>query len=99
MSDFVAELLHRISDARQALQRAQAAGETHAERVYSGELDSLYHLAKENGIPPPDTPPTTAHPTEQDCPRPDTMGKMRKRSPCVSRSPTTYPAKTPRRTP
>ena len=67
MSDFAAELLHRISNARQALQRAQAAGETYAERVYSGELDSLYHLAKENGIPvTPDTPPTTAPPTEQD---------------------------------
>jgi hypothetical protein len=64
MSDFAHELLRRISNARQALQRAQAAGETYAERVYAGELDSLYHLANEHGIPvPTDAPPTTAPPS------------------------------------
>lgn len=56
MSDFADELLHRISDARKALRLAREAREFYAARVYTGELDSLYRLANDNGIPiPPDS--------------------------------------------
>ena len=48
MSEFAAELIRRINDAREALQLAQAAGEYDAEQVYTGELDSLYRLAEQN---------------------------------------------------
>jgi hypothetical protein len=51
MSEFAAELIRRINDAREALQLAQAAGEYDAEQVYTGELDSLYRLAEQNNIP------------------------------------------------
>lgn len=50
MHVFADELLHRITDARQALRTAQEDGDLDAERVYAGELDSLVHLARENGI-------------------------------------------------
>ena len=50
MNGFADELLRRITDARQALQTAQKDGDLDAERIYAGELDSLLHLARENGI-------------------------------------------------
>lgn len=50
MNAFADELLRRITDARQALHTAQDDGDLDAERVYAGELDSLLHLARENGI-------------------------------------------------
>jgi len=50
MTEFAAELHRRITDARHALQTAHAAGDLDAERVYAGELDSLLHLAHENGV-------------------------------------------------
>jgi len=50
MTEFAAELHRRINDARQAFQAAQTAGDLDAERIYAGELDSLLHLAHENGI-------------------------------------------------
>jgi hypothetical protein len=50
MNTFADELLHRITDARQALDAARQDGDLDAERVYAGELDSLLHLAQENGI-------------------------------------------------
>jgi hypothetical protein len=56
MTEFAAELHRRITDARQALHAAQTTGDLDAERVHAGELDSLLHLARENGIDvPPDT--------------------------------------------
>lgn len=53
MSEFAAELIRRINDARQKLQQAQAAEEYDAEQVYAGELDSLYRLADQHNIPIP----------------------------------------------
>lgn len=53
MSSFADELLHRISDARQALSSAQQAGDLDSERVYAGELDSLLRMAMENGVTVP----------------------------------------------
>ena len=53
MTEFATELHRRIADARQALQTAHTAGDLDAERVYAGELDSLLHLAHENGIDVP----------------------------------------------
>ena len=50
MNAFADELLRRITDACQALHAAQEGGDLDAERVYAGELDSLLHLARENGI-------------------------------------------------
>ena len=50
MNAFADELLRRITDARQALHAAQADGDLDAERIYAGELDSLLHLARENGV-------------------------------------------------
>jgi hypothetical protein len=50
MNEFADELHRRITDARQALRTAREAGDLDAERVYAGELDSLLHLARENGI-------------------------------------------------
>lgn len=53
---FTDELLQRIFDARQALVRAQLAADGYSARVYSGELDSLYRLARENDVPVPPEP-------------------------------------------
>lgn len=50
MNAFADELLSRITDARQALRTAREDSDLDAERVYAGELDSLLHLARENGI-------------------------------------------------
>ena len=50
MNAFADELLRRITAAHQALQTAREDGDLDAERVYAGELDSLLHLARENGI-------------------------------------------------
>jgi hypothetical protein len=50
MNAFADQLLRRISDAGQALETAQGDGDLDAERIYAGELDSLLHLARENGI-------------------------------------------------
>ena len=50
MNAFADELLRRITDARQALHDAHEDGDLDAERVYAGELDSLLHLARENGV-------------------------------------------------
>lgn len=67
VSDFADELLHRISNAREALLLARETGEFYAARIYSGELDSLYRLANENGIaiPPQNSAPAEPVPTEQ----------------------------------
>ncbi|TDW77087.1 hypothetical protein [Kribbella pratensis] len=57
MDTFSAELRQRIAAARHALRAAQRDGDLDAERVYSGELDSLLHLARENDVTvPPDQP-------------------------------------------
>ena len=61
MTEFAAELQLRIADARRALRAAQTAGELDAERIYAGELDSLLHLARENGVEP--SPQMPHHPT------------------------------------
>ena len=50
MDTFTEELRHRIAAARRELRTAQQTGDLDAERVYSGELDSLLRLALENGI-------------------------------------------------
>ncbi|TDO58839.1 hypothetical protein EV651_109114 [Kribbella sp. VKM Ac-2571] len=57
MDTFAAELHQRITSAREQLHAAQDAGDLDAERIYSGELDSLLRQALENGItvPPEDT--------------------------------------------
>lgn len=57
MTEFAAELNRRITSARESLRAAQAADDLDAERVYAGELDSLLHLATENGV---DVQPDTA---------------------------------------
>lgn len=57
MDTFSAELRQRITSARHALRTARQDGDLDAERVYSGELDSLLRLALENGVTiPPDRP-------------------------------------------
>ncbi|GAA1722541.1 hypothetical protein GCM10009745_84560 [Kribbella yunnanensis] len=53
METFTAELQQRITAARHALRTAHEAGDLDAERIYSGELDSLLRLAMENGVPVP----------------------------------------------
>lgn len=50
MDTFSEELRRRIVTARTELRLAQEAGDLDAERVYSGELDSLLRLAMENGV-------------------------------------------------
>ena len=50
MDTFTEELRQRFISAREQLRAAQVAGDLYAERVYSGELDSLLHQALENGI-------------------------------------------------
>ena len=50
MDTFTEELRRRIDSARRKLRAAQETGDLDAERVYSGELDSLLRLALENGI-------------------------------------------------
>jgi hypothetical protein len=57
MDTFTEELRRRVASARQELRAAQENGDLDAERVFSGELDSLLRLAMENGIviPPDDT--------------------------------------------
>jgi hypothetical protein len=50
MNAFADELLRRITAARQTLRTAQEDGDLDAERIYAGELDSLLHLARENGV-------------------------------------------------
>ncbi|MER7245612.1 hypothetical protein [Kribbella sp. NPDC000426] len=56
MDTFSAELRQRIAAARHALRAARADGDLDAERVYSGELDSLLRLAMEHGVTVPDHP-------------------------------------------
>jgi hypothetical protein len=53
MDTFTAELHQRIASAREQLRVAQETGDLDAERVYSGELDSLLRQALENGITVP----------------------------------------------
>ena len=53
MDTFTAELHQRITSARDQLRVAQDTGDLDAERVYSGELDSLLRQALENGIAVP----------------------------------------------
>ncbi|TCC07883.1 hypothetical protein [Kribbella soli] len=53
MDTFAAELHQRITSAREHLRAAQDTGDLDAERIYSGELDSLIHQALENGITVP----------------------------------------------
>lgn len=53
MSGFVDELERRITAARAALRLAQEAGELYAAHTYTGELDSLYRLANDHGVPIP----------------------------------------------
>ena len=60
MNAFADELLRRITDARQALHTARGEADLDAERVYAGELDSLLHLARENGVPLDADQPTEA---------------------------------------
>lgn len=56
MDTFTEELRRRITSAREQLRAAEETGDLDAERVYSGELDSLLRLALENGITiPPET--------------------------------------------
>ncbi|WP_344215310.1 hypothetical protein [Kribbella sancticallisti] len=50
MTEFAIELNRRITAAREFLRAAQAAEDLDAERVYAGELDSLFHIAVENGV-------------------------------------------------
>jgi hypothetical protein len=50
MDTFSAELRQRIASARHALRSARRDGDLDAERIYSGELDSLLRLALENGV-------------------------------------------------
>jgi hypothetical protein len=57
MTEFAAELHHRIDAAREAVRAAQAAGDLDDERVHTGELDSLLRIAAENGV---DVPPDVA---------------------------------------
>ena len=53
MDAFSEELRQRIVAARRELRTAQDTGDLDAERVYSGELDSLLRLALENGVTVP----------------------------------------------
>ncbi|MEU4294049.1 hypothetical protein AB0E63_38010 [Kribbella sp. NPDC026596] len=53
MDAFTEELRQRITAARRELRAAQETGDLDAERVYSGELDSLLRLALENGVTVP----------------------------------------------
>ena len=53
MDTFTAELHQRITSARERLRAAQDTGDLDAERIYSGELDSLLRQALENGITVP----------------------------------------------
>jgi hypothetical protein len=53
MDAFTEELRQRIVAARRELRTARDAGDLDAERVYSGELDSLLRLAMENGVTVP----------------------------------------------
>ena len=53
MDAFTEELRQRIAAARRELRAAQETGDLDAERVYSGELDSLLRLALENGVTVP----------------------------------------------
>ncbi|TDW92268.1 hypothetical protein [Kribbella sp. VKM Ac-2566] len=53
MDTFTAELHQRITSAREQLHAAQDTGDLDAERIYSGELDSLLRQALENGITVP----------------------------------------------
>jgi hypothetical protein len=53
MDTFAEELLQRITAARAHLHAAQETADLDAERIYSGELDSLLRLALENGITVP----------------------------------------------
>jgi hypothetical protein len=57
MDAFTEELRQRIVVARRELRAAQEAGDLDAERVYSGELESLLRLALENGVTVPADPP------------------------------------------
>ncbi|WP_329000831.1 hypothetical protein OHA18_41170 [Kribbella sp. NBC_00709] len=57
MDTFSAELRQRITSARHALRTAQADGDLDAERVYSGELESLLRQALDNGVTVPADPP------------------------------------------
>jgi hypothetical protein len=50
MDTFTEELRQRITAAREQLRTAQDAGDLDAERIYSGELDSLLRLALDNDI-------------------------------------------------
>ncbi|MFG1912505.1 hypothetical protein [Kribbella sp. NPDC048928] len=61
MDTFTAELRRRITSAREQLRAAEETGDLDAERVYSGELDSLLRLALDNGITIP--PENTEEPT------------------------------------
>ena len=56
MDAFTEELRQRIVVARRELRAAQEAGDLDAERVYSGELESLLRLALENGVTVPADP-------------------------------------------
>jgi hypothetical protein len=60
MDTFTEELRRRIAAAREQLRAAEETGDLDAERVYSGELDSLLRLALENGIAVP--PESTGEP-------------------------------------
>ncbi|NIK59041.1 hypothetical protein [Kribbella shirazensis] len=60
MDTFTEELRQRIAAARGQLRAAQQTGDLDAERIYSGELDSLLRLALENDVIVP--PETTADP-------------------------------------
>jgi hypothetical protein len=58
MDSFTEELRQRIASAREQLRTAHETGDLDAERIYSGELDSLLRLALENDIT---VPPENAH--------------------------------------
>ncbi|MEV0801564.1 hypothetical protein AB0I34_27975 [Kribbella sp. NPDC050281] len=53
MDAFTEELRQRVVTARRELRTAQDSGDLDAERIYSGELDSLLRLAMENGVTVP----------------------------------------------
>ncbi|WP_410790021.1 hypothetical protein [Kribbella sp. C-35] len=53
MTEFATELNRRIAAARESVRAARDADDLDAERVYAGELDSLLHIAAENGVDVP----------------------------------------------
>ena len=53
MDTFSTELRQRIVSARRALRTAQQDGDLDAERIYSGELESLLRQALDNGVTVP----------------------------------------------